>query len=243
MEYYYTQKENVDLKSNVLTVDDFEYRHLIKVLRKKTGDKITVTDGQLTVYHCEIISINKDRLSCRILETQYDLNEPKIKLSLFLSPLRNQTRFEFVIEKAVELGVSSIHPVITEFTVNKNLNGKSKTDRLKKIIIAAMGQSQRCLLPELRSAVTFDEMIEQTRHTGYKIVMYESSNDETEISLAEGESEVSLLIGPEGGFSEAEIITLKQAGWKIKSLGRRKFRSETAAIVSVYNIITKQNHS
>ena len=162
MEYYFTKKGNVNPEKSELIVDDFEYKHLVKVLRKSTGDEITITDGERNIYSCIIKEIEKSRIICAIQKTNYNLYELTVDIRLFLSPLRNLSRFEFAVEKAVELGVNSIHPVITEHTVNKNIFSSSKTERLRKIIIGAMGQSQRCLLPKLYEPVTFEKMIENT---------------------------------------------------------------------------------
>ncbi|MEO8210422.1 MAG: RsmE family RNA methyltransferase, partial [bacterium] len=229
MEYYYTPKEKVDLENKELTVDDFEFWHLTKVLRKRAGERLTVTDGERNIYYCEILKIEKDKLFCEILGQDFNLFEPGINVTLCLSPLRNPSRFEFAIEKAVELGVTGIQPVITEFTVNKNSYSKQKLDRLNKIIIGAMGQSQRCYLPKLYNSISLTELMASQNETDNKIVMYESSDDNSKSNLDKNSNDVLLLIGPEGGFSKDEIILLKKNEWQVKSLGNRKLRSETAA--------------
>ncbi|MDZ4710757.1 MAG: RsmE family RNA methyltransferase [bacterium] len=240
MEYYFTDRSNIDEASGELVVDEFEFNHLIKVLRKKTGDEITITDGERNIYHCVIAEISKDKLHCKIISREFNLYEPGINLKLYLSLLRNMSRFEFAIEKAVELGVSSIHPVITEHTVNKTSLSSSKMNRIRKIIMGAMGQSQRCLLTEFKETITFQDFISGTKQNSNKIVMYEYSEDISEIDLEPNTNDVSLLIGPEGGFSEKEISILKNNNWQVRSLGERKLRAETAAIISAYNLITKQ---
>ncbi|MBK8550934.1 MAG: 16S rRNA (uracil(1498)-N(3))-methyltransferase [Ignavibacteria bacterium] len=239
MEYYYTKKENVDPEKKQLVVDDFEFKHLVKVLRKQPGEEITITDGECNIYHCIIKIIGKDKIHCEITGTDFNLFEPKVNVSLYISPLRNAARFEFAIEKAVELGIYSIHPVITDYTVNKNIPGRSKSDRLKKIIISAMSQSQRCFLPVLYDTVTFSDMISNTKDLKNKIVMYEFSDDRSGIKPNNETEGLSVLIGPEGGFSENEISLLKENNWQVKSLGERKLRAETAAIVSIFDIISK----
>ena len=243
MEYYFTKKGNVNPEKNELIVDDFEYKHLVKVLRKSTGDEITITDGERNIYSCIIKEIEKSRIICAIQKTNYNLYELTVDIRLFLSPLRNLSRFEFAVEKAVELGVNSIHPVITEHTVNKNIFSSSKTERLRKIIIGAMGQSQRCLLPKLYEPVTFEKMIENTSAELNKIVMYEFSDDRSEIKLLNNSKGLLLMVGPEGGFSESEISQLIKNNWQVKSLGERKLRAETSVIVSLFEIISKFNYN
>jgi len=119
MEYYYTPSENVFESENKLYLREFEFKHLAKVLRKKTGDIVFITDGKKNIYECIITEIGKNEIVCAIEKKETDLNEPEIKLTLCLAPLRNLTRFEFAVEKAVELGVNTIVPVITQFTISK----------------------------------------------------------------------------------------------------------------------------
>lgn len=239
MEYYFTDKGNVDVSAGELVVDEFEFNHLVKVLRKKQGDEITITDGERNIYHCVIEEITRDKLHCKIISRDFNLYEPEIHLRLYISMLKNMSRFEFAIEKAVELGVASIHPVITEHTVNKTELSSSKMNRIRKIIMGAMGQSQRCLLPEFNETITFQDLISDTKQDQNKFVMYEFSKDMNQINL--NSNDVSLLIGPEGGFSENEISILTNNDWQVRSLGERKLRAETAAIISAYNLISKIN--
>ena len=236
MEYYIVSSENVDLKKNELFIVGYEYNHLSKVLRKKTGDRISTTDGLLNVYHCIIKSIDKSKIVCSIEKTEFNLHEPDINLTLLTAPLKNLTRYEFLIEKAVELGVKKIQPVITEHTIIKYQFSKIKMERFNRIISGAVSQSQRCYLPEFQNLILFDDMIKLTNQIQNKIVMYEYSDDVTEIKTDNNSKEYYLLIGPEGGFSEEEISKLKNSGWEIKSLGNRKLRSETAAIIAVNNL-------
>jgi 16S rRNA (uracil1498-N3)-methyltransferase len=235
MEYYYTPKENID--KDFLYIKGDEYKHLAKVLRKKIGDKIEVTDGELNVYGCSIAEITKDYIKCEIIEKKYNVNEPELKIRLFIGQLRNPDRFEFAIEKAVELGVTEIYPVITQYVVSKEKLNETKLKRLSKIIISAMSQSQRCFLPVLHKSLSFDELLSVTKNDKEKIVMYEFSGADNRLDEKNDNGYIDLLIGPEGGFSETEIENLQSNGWKIKSLGERKLRAETAAIVSLYSIL------
>jgi 16S rRNA (uracil1498-N3)-methyltransferase len=237
MEYYYTPATNIDLKNNRLEIRDFEYKHLIKVLRKKTGDNIKITDGKRNIFDCRIVKISDDCAICEILGKEYNLYEPEINLKLFISPLRNNARFEFAIEKAVELGVSSIHPVVTEFSVVKSSFSNTKLDRYRKIIISAMGQSQRCVLPHFENAISFEDMIKDSKQSPNKVVMFEYADVSSKSFIDNSKKEISLFIGPEGGFSKREMDVLKQNNWQVHSLGERKIRSETAVIVSVFELL------
>jgi len=188
MEYYYTEHGNISSEEKKLVITGMEHRHLIKVLRKSKGDKIDVTDGILNVYHCKISEITKDSITCEIISEQHNIYEPRTDVNLFMAPLRNLSRFEFAIEKAVELGVKSINPVITEFTVAKGQFSVSKMARFRKIIISAMEQSQRCFLPEMHNSVNFRELLVKSGSSKNKVVLYESAgSDEKAIPLNEKE--------------------------------------------------------
>ncbi|MBK9333716.1 MAG: 16S rRNA (uracil(1498)-N(3))-methyltransferase [Ignavibacteria bacterium] len=239
MEYYYTPSENVFESENKLYLREFEFKHLAKVLRKKTGDIVFITDGKKNIYECIITEIGKNEIVCAIEKKETDLNEPEIKLTLCLAPLRNLTRFEFAVEKAVELGVNTIVPVITQFTISKNEFSRNKQERFEKIIISAMGQSQRCYKPVFEKAVTLNELNDLYRDEKNKVVLYEFSDDMEQYEFEESSDKVILLIGPEGGFSKEDIQTLKNGNWQIKSLGKRKLRAETAAIAAVSQILLK----
>jgi 16S rRNA (uracil1498-N3)-methyltransferase len=228
MEYYYTTKEYISSAS--LTIVDEEAKHLAKVLRKNTGEEIYVTDGLGNLYRTRINTISKGLIECAIVERLKDVNEPKNRITLYQSLIKSPDRFEFAIEKSVELGVYRICPVISEHTINKTT---SKTERWQSIAAAAMKQSQRCMLPEITSPVTFAAAISGCQ-TAVKLIADETAGDEyRSIDKYRPAEEIAVFIGPEGGFSPAEIELAVGNGFQKLSLGPRKFRSETAAILAV----------
>lgn len=241
MEYYYTNTENINIEKGELIIDGFEYRHLVRVLRKKTGDDIVITDGKRNIFKCIIVKINKASIICAINEVLYNLYEPELKIRLCVPLLRNSDRFEFLIEKAVELGVYEIQPVISGYTVPKEGLTSSKSERLRKIMIAAMGQAQRCYLPQLKDEITLTELISLTKNDINKIVMYEFAGKTSEKDALNYSDKLTILVGPEGGFSSEEIASLKENRWQILSLGERKIRSETAGIISVFYFLNQIN--
>ncbi len=230
MEYYYTLPENIKEDSLLIIGDEAE--HLAKVLRKTTEEIIFVTDGEKNLYKSEITAITKKQIECRIIEKFYSLNEPLQNIYLYQSLLKNPARFEFAVEKSVELGVYQINPVITENTVNKKRN---KSERWQAIALSAMKQSQRCYLPKVNPPQSYDDAIKSC-NTGLKVIAHEKEKPETSIKIneilhmAQNANEISVFIGSEGGFTDGEIEIAISAGFKILSLGSRKFRSETAAI-------------
>jgi 16S rRNA (uracil1498-N3)-methyltransferase len=239
MEYYFTEEKNVDLLNSNLRIDGFEFSHLIRVLRKKANDELTITDGKRNIYHCKIVEITKTEINCEILSKDFDLNEPALRINLFVSPLRNSDRFEFLIEKVVELGIFEIYPVVSKYTVVKNSFSETKMSRLRKIVIAAMGQSQRCYLPFIHNTVSFEEMMKITDNKANKIVYYEHAGSNILSCEEKHNNELYILIGPEGGFEKKEIEILIDKNWQVASLGERKLRAETAAIISVFEQINK----
>ncbi|HRE41574.1 MAG TPA: 16S rRNA (uracil(1498)-N(3))-methyltransferase [Ignavibacteria bacterium] len=237
MEYYITEKINIDLTNLKLKIIGDEFKHLSKVLRKKTGDEITVTDGLYNIYKCKITGISDSEIICDIIKIDSNLFEPEIKIKLFISRLKNSDRFEFAIEKCTELGVFDITPVITKYTELKDKLNETKLKRFSKIIRSAVSQSQRCYLPILNNSLTFKELLKVTENFSKKIVMYEFSDTDSRIEGDFKNDYICLLIGPEGGFSTEEIDELKKNNWSVKSLGERKLRAETASVVSVFQIL------
>ncbi len=225
MEHYYTPRENILGNSLIITGD--EAKHLAKVLRKKSGEEIYVTDGEGNLYKCRIEKISKENIDCNIIEKSFGENEPEIKVTLYQSLLKNPDRFEFAIEKSVELGVNTIQPIITEHVINKK---RDKTERWQQIALAAMKQSQRCYLPQVSPPLTFSKAIESCEseikliaHNNYELRM-------TNYEFTHSTKNISVFIGPEGGFSADEVGLALKNGFKILNIGKRKYRSETAAI-------------
>jgi len=229
MEYYYTPKHYIS--SATLTIVDDEAKHLGRVLRKKQGEEIFVTEGEGSVYRCKINTMAKELIDCSILEKSSSTNEPKIKVNLYQSLIKNPDRFEFAIEKAVELGVYTVHPIITENVINKTTN---KTERWQAIALAAMKQSQRCVLPNISEPVNFADAL-VTSKGELKLIADEKEND-SRISISDikgSPGTIDIFIGPEGGFTANETEFAVSNGFKILTLGARKFRSETAAIYTI----------
>ncbi|MCX7877483.1 MAG: 16S rRNA (uracil(1498)-N(3))-methyltransferase [Ignavibacteria bacterium] len=229
MEYIFTPKQYISASS--LTITDEEARHLLRVLRKKKGEKIFVTDGERNVYECEIENISRDMAECNIMSSYFNLNEPTSKVYLFLAILKNHDRFEYAIEKSVELGVFEIIPLITERVLNKT---SDKKERWQKIALSAMKQSCRCYLPEVREPYDFTGAVASSE--GVRLIAHEKEDKKLENKNYEN---VSLFIGPEGGFTEKEIKYAQETGFIVFGLGKRKFRSETAAVASLAKLLVE----
>lgn len=233
MEYYYTPKQYVS--SSSITIVDDEAKHLSRVLRKQSGEEIFVTDGEGNLYKTKITSIGKQLIECSIIDRSKNLNEPAIKINLYQSLIKNPDRLEFSIEKAVELGVNSIHTIITDNTINKTT---SKTERWQSIALSAIKQSQRCVLPKVYQPVNFADAIINSKGELKLIADEKDLPGRISIKDVTGiHSSIDIFIGPEGGFSPAEAELAVNNGFKILDLGPRKYRSETAAIFAISCLI------
>jgi 16S rRNA (uracil1498-N3)-methyltransferase len=234
MEYYYTPKEYISGSS--LTIIDDEAKHVSRVLRKQPGKEIYVTDGEGNAYRTLITNVSKTLINCDVLEKFTMLNEPLRKVRLYQALLKNPDRFEFVIEKSVELGVSIIQPVITQNVINKT---SDRTERWQSIALAAMKQSQRCVLPKVLSPLAFEECI-SSANSLLKLIADERADAKTVQPGNFGiiPESADLFIGPEGGFTLEEIKYAESKGFRILNLGPRKFRSETAAILGTGLILS-----
>jgi 16S rRNA (uracil1498-N3)-methyltransferase len=240
MEYYFTPPKKI--KDNKLTIEGDDFRHLSKVLRKKRGDPVWITDGERNLYKTEIEIIDRDSIKCRITEKLYNINEPEIKVTLYQSLIKNPARFEFAVEKSVELGVYEINPMITEHVISRR---SDRTERWQSIALAAMKQSQRCYLPEVKHPVNFTEAVSLPGKDDLKIIaderIFPSTVNADKLNAIIGKNQnISVFIGPEGGFTNEEIETAVNAGFVTANLGLRKYRSETAAIAMLSIILTKR---
>lgn len=230
MEYYYTDKKNIYEKE--LSISGEEAHHLKNVLRKNKGSEIWVTNGEKFLYKTQISSVGKEEIKCDIINTYYNVNEPSKKIDLYLALLKNPSRFEFAIEKSVEIGVNELTPLITEHVINKEMN---KTERWQSIALSAMKQSQRCYLPKINQPVNFIEAL-KIPGENIKLIAHEKTDDDNKFISVTG-NEIALFIGPEGGFSDEEIDKARINDFKLLNLGKRKLRSETAALVSLSKLL------
>ena len=227
MEYFYTPPQLI--AAHELTIDGDEFVHLTHVMRKRTGDTIRVVNGAGTAYDVTIAEVSKRIARCEITATHVRLNEPAIDITLGVAILKNASKFDFLVEKVTELGVNTIVPLLTERTIPLH----AKTDRWQKLALAAMKQSGRCVLPQVRSLVGFKDFIASTSPAAMKIIPHEKEMQTLASTLGrDGASTIVLCIGPEGGFSEQEITLAREKGFRPASLGPTRLRTETAAIVS-----------
>jgi len=231
MELFYTSRENITLDSARLVIDGDEFHHLVHVLRKKTGDQILVTDGNGLRCEVRILDVGKKSLEGEIIDHAV-VERPNTRVTVALSLLKAPQRFELFLEKATELGVSTIIPMITARTVSQSTSERvqGRLNRWRTILLSAARQSKRLYLPQLGEPLSFRQV---TALQGYdlKLIPYEVSEEAPGVHCA-GKNSL-FLIGGEGGFTAKEVEEARQAGFMEISFGKTILRAETAGIFAV----------
>lgn len=227
MQLFFTK----NITGNIATFETEEARH-IQVLRKKIGDVLHFVDGVGGMYQGEIIEVHKKQCLLSIIEHTPSYNERKVKLHIAIAPTKNIARLEWFLEKATEIGIDEITPILCDRSERKRI----RTDRLGKITMSAMKQSLKAYLPKLNELTDYQDFIKQS-NDDVKYIAY--CNDDAlnhlkkEYSLAEN---VTILIGPEGDFSPKEIQLALENGYQGISLGSSRLRTETAGIAACHII-------
>lgn len=209
-----------------------ESRHIIKVLRKKEGELLTVTNGKGFLFHTEIITISPQRCVAKILKTEAE-PEPSYYLHLAVAPTKMNDRYEWFLEKATEIGVHEITPVICDHSERKVV----KINRYERVLQSAMKQSLHLNIPQLNEPVSFSDLISSEKKGDKFIAHCEEGIEKNSLknSVQKGKRS-TILIGPEGDFSIAEIELALKSGWIPASLGNSRLRTETAAIVACHTV-------
>lgn len=224
------------------TLNEEESNHSARVLRLKTGDEIFIADGQGNLHRSLIETIDHKRTTVHIVETISEYNKLPYRLHIAVAPTKNMDRLEWFLEKATEIGISEITPIICHNSERKVV----KPDRMNRIVEAAMKQSYKAYHPIVNEAVKFADFVKND-NSEQKFVAH-CEDDGKRIYLADvvkPKASVTVLIGPEGDFSHEEIeMALKT--YTPVTLGTSRLRTETAAlvacdIVSIKNQLTMDN--
>lgn len=225
------------VSEDVIRMTGQDVHHIRHVLRKEEGDRITVTSGDSTVYTCRIRAFDGDTLLLDILSSEQGKTELSARITLFQG-LPKGDKLETVIQKAVELGADEVIPVAMKRCVVKvdAKKASGKIARYQAIAESAAKQSGRSRVPKVRTFMTVPEAITYMKREGFTklLVPYECAEGMEESrkvieSVMPGDR-VGIVIGPEGGFEQAEIEQLREAGGCVFSLGRRILRTETAGM-------------
>ena len=218
-----------NLQRKIIVLDENTSRHIVLVLRMKEGATVQLTDGCGVVLFCKISLVHKKKCEVEILETKRNENKLK-KITIAISLLKNGNRFEWVLEKATEIGASEIIPLICERTEVQ----KFRYERMKSICISAMLQSQQCTLPLLREPTPFNKLVTEDFKNSQKFIAHCTETEKQRLNqqLISKSSNQIILIGPEGDFTKNEIELAIQNQFLPVSLGETRLRTETAAVVA-----------
>lgn len=236
MNKFFVSKGNISEQIAIIKGEDV--KHIYKVLRLKSGDKININDCEGTEYLGEIKSINKDSVSVTLIDKLSINNESPIEVYLYQG-LPKASKMDLIVQKSVELGIVEVTPIITERVITKGEIGEfKKVDRWNKIALEACKQCKRSIIPKIKPPLEFQEFINEIKNMDLVIVPYENENGYGIKKVAKSIDKNSvhkaaIVIGPEGGFEENEINLLRGNGAYIVTLGPRILRTETAGLVTL----------
>lgn len=230
-----------DVQGDFLVIRE-DAHHILHVLRKEQGDRITVCDGQGQDYACEIFSAAAGEIKCRILKRYPCQAEPAVAITIFQG-LPKAEKMEWILQKGVEIGVCGFVPVMTERSVVKLEQKKAEGKRMRwsKIAESAAKQSGRGVLPQVYPVASLKESIKTFDNYDLVLVLYEETKDQSLKKILRGMKErpqkIAVWIGPEGGWAPEEIETLQKAGAVTAGLGPRILRTETAGMAAAALIL------
>ena len=215
----------------IFSFDKEESKHIIKVLRKKDGDILHVTNGLGYLFTTEITLASEK--NCTVKITAIALQEPlNYQLHLAVAPTKMNDRFEWFLEKATEIGIAEITPVFCDHAERKHIN----LERLEKVIVSAMKQSNQCYLPKIHPFTPFTAFVKAER-TGQLFVAHCEETERFSLkSKLNPNQQTTILIGPEGDFSSSEIQLALQQKYQPVTLGSTRLRTETAALAACHSV-------
>ena len=221
-----------EIKGQFFTLTEEESKHIIRVLRMKTGDTVFFTNGKGLFFECQISDANPKACEVEIIKEKAGEDKRSFYLQMAVAPTKNGSRFEWFLEKATEIGVDRITPLICAHSERKLV----KHERMNRVITAAVKQSLKSYHPQLDETTRFSEIIEQT-FEGEKFIAYIDESLTLELSKAYTPGKNALiLIGPEGDFSPEEVELAKQNGFVPVRLGPSRLRTETAGIAACHTV-------
>jgi 16S rRNA (uracil1498-N3)-methyltransferase len=224
MELFFT----TDISGNIATFDQEESRHAVKVLRHKEGDELQFTDGAGTLYKSRIISADPRELRVEITN-RTESKKSSRHFHIVIAPTKNIDRIEWFLEKATEIGIDEITPIVCKHSERTVI----KKERLEKILVSALKQSGQYTLPKLNDLVSFKEFMKKDV-PGLKFIAHcEEQQKQDLISVPDEFNKATILIGPEGDFNTDEIKAAIENGFRPVALGETRLRTETAGLYAL----------
>tara|TARA_B100001250_G_scaffold54938_1_gene42515 strand:+ start:327 stop:1046 length:720 start_codon:yes stop_codon:yes gene_type:complete len=231
MELFYNEDLSANEESLIFGLE--ESRHLSKVLRKKVGEQIHVTNGKGLEWKGLIISNDFRRAAVKKKKATLHQNQ-SVPLHIAIAPTKSNDRLEWFLEKATEIGISHITPILCDHSERKILKPK----RMKKILVGALKQSAQFFLPQLNPMISFKKFM-KSHHPQTKLLAHCQKGNKIALHQIKNlNNEVLIMIGPEGDFSDREIKTAQNHSFTSISLGAQRLRTETAGIVACSKVAT-----
>ncbi|NGM64986.1 16S rRNA (uracil(1498)-N(3))-methyltransferase [Sphingobacterium sp. SGR-19] len=233
MHLFYTPTIEPHYREFILSED--ESKHAIRVLRLAAGDTIYLVDGIGGWYTAKILDPHPKRTTLSILQVEQDYEKPAYYLHVAVAPTKNMDRMEWFLEKATEIGIQEITPIVSTHSERKEV----KTERLHKVVVPAMKQSLKAYLPKVNAAISLQQFFDRVQSEEYTTRTIAHCADGEKQYLADicpPAGKYLILIGPEGDFSENEITQALSLGYQPVSLGSSRLRTETAALASCFEI-------
>lgn len=220
-----------DLTPPIYTLGEEESKHCVRVLRMGLGDTLHLTDGRGNLYRATIADPSPKHCTIEVVETTPDYGRLPYELTMAVAPTKNIDRFEWFLEKAVEVGVTRIVPLACDHSERRSIND----ERARRIIISAMKQSLKAYLPRLEPMTRFRDLVAATPETGRFIAHCAPTDRPKEYlpRVVEKGAPTVILIGPEGDFSSEEINFALENRFSAVTLGDQRLRTETAAVAAV----------
>jgi 16S rRNA (uracil1498-N3)-methyltransferase len=227
---------NIFYKPGLLTEHHFldreESNHAVKVLRLKEDDPVIIVNGKGDWGEAVLTAVRPGHCEFEIRKVIHEFEKRNYHLSMAVAPTKNSDRMEWFLEKATEMGIDSFIPLCCRHSERKVLN----TERLRKVAVAAMKQSLKAYLPEIREIVPFSDFIRQPlKGSGFIAHCHARNIPHLANLLQKGEHD-TILIGPEGDFSDEEVNMAMHYGYREISLGNARLRTETAALAACHTV-------
>ena len=220
--------------NQIIILDEFSSHHALRVMRVKVDDLLILFNGDGFEYRGRVSDINKKTVNIEILSKEKNNNESPININLFQSISSNE-KMDMVIQKATELGVSSIQPIFTSrSTVKLSLDRiKKRLIHWRQVSISACGQSGRSKIPTIKSPIGFDRFVEGITTNSLNLLLHPNNSKESSNLPNKYSGDINIFVGPEGGFSQDEVLLLKKQNCINIQLGSRILRTETAPLAII----------
>ncbi len=230
MQLFYNS--NITELCKEFSFDKEESKHIIKVLRKKEADEIQVTNGKGNLFYTQIILATEKKCTVKIVSVT-TVNPTDYYIHIAVAPTKMNERFEWFLEKATEMGIHEITPIICDRSERKTIN----LERYAKIILTAMKQSLHLFEPKLNPPISFKEFVSKNQEGSLYIAHCEELEKTSFKTAIKPKEKYTVLIGPEGDFSNTEIQLALANNYQPISLGNTRLRTETAAIVACHSLV------